>query len=117
MASIEINENSDGEVYTFLIKDEKTKAVEDLSGFTTAVMTILNKNGTTNYGSATTIAFGTKSAGEVTYTTDPADPYPSFGEGERVKHVIGQLKLTGTDRVTITRIIEIKLTRDLSTIS
>ncbi len=115
MTAIEVSESSDGEVYTFTIKQRTVNSVVNLTSYTGVTMDLISSDLATNYGTIT-MSFGTKSAGEVKYTTDTLDPYPSIPTGSKYVKLLGQVKITGTGLVTITDEFEITLVKDYSTI-
>lgn len=115
MTSIEVNEATDGEVYTFIIKEKSKNSVVDLTNYTGVTMTIVSNDLKTSHGSIT-LGFGTKASGEIEYTTDTADPYPAIPAGVKYVDLVGQLKITGSGIVSITEDIEIRQYKDYSSI-
>lgn len=116
MDTFNINEGSDGEIYTFIVKNEKTKAIIDLTNYTAVVLVLVRADRKVKYGSIT-VAFGTKASGEVKYTTASADPYPSIPLGVNNFGLIGQVKITGAGLTTITRSFPILLEKDYSALA
>lgn len=116
MTNIEVSESSDGEIYTFIIKQIGANTVVDLTNYTAATMDIVSRDLKTNHGTIT-LAFGTKASGEITYTTDTADPWPTIGVAVPHVNVLGQIKITGSGLVTITEEIEIRVTKDYALIT
>ena len=116
MVEIEVSEGSDNQVYPFVIKQRSQTTAEDLTNYTTAVMTLLSKDLKTNHGDIT-LAFGTKTAGEINYTTDTADPYPSIPARKKVIDLLGKIKITGSGLKEVTEEINIKYRKDYSTIT
>lgn len=118
MTAIEINESTDGEIYTFTLKNEDTKAAIDLTNYTAVTMTIVSKAGTTKHGTISFadpgMQFGTKASGIITYTTDTADPYPTIPAGVKELNLLGQIKITGTGLAAVSKDIEIKVVKDYS---
>ncbi len=116
MVEIEVSEGSDNQVYNFVVKQRGQTTAEDLTNYTGAVMTLVSKDLRTNHGDIT-LAFGTKTDGEITYTTDTADPYPTIPVRKKVIDLLGKIKITGTGLKDLTEEIIIKYRKDFSTIT
>ena len=116
MTEIEVSENSDGQIYQIIVKQRNSSTAEDLTNYTSAIMTLVSKDLQTNHGTIT-LAFGTKANGEITYTTDTADPYPAIPARRKKVNLLGQISITGSGLKELTDEIEIKYRKDFSTIT
>lgn len=114
--TLNINEGSVGEIYNIVVKNEKTKAIIDLTNYTSVFLILISTNGKTKYDTLT-VAFGTKTEGEVVYTTAATDSYPAIPAGRSNLPLIGQLKITGTDLDTLSRSFQIVLDTDYSVLA
>jgi len=115
MVEIEVSEGSDNQVYNFVVKQRGVSTAEDLTNYTSVIMTLVSKDLKTNHGDIT-LAFGTKANGEITYTTDTADPYPAIPIRKKVVDLLGKIKITGTGLKELTEEIIIKYRKDYSSI-
>ncbi len=115
MTSVDIFENSDGELYLFTIYQKGNTTAEDLSSYTAVSMELVTPNLLTNYGTIS-MSFNDKPNGVVAYTTDTLDPFPAIPSGSESINLLGQIIITGSGLKTLTFFIDIKYHRDLSTI-
>lgn len=116
MTFIEVMEGSDGEEYNFTVKLDGATTGQDLSSYTAVTMAVVSKDLKTVHANLT-LAFVSKAAGTIKYTTDTADAYPAIPRGKSHVDLLGQVKITGTGLKTITRDIEIRYHRDYSAIA
>lgn len=112
-AEIRVAEASDGINHLIIITQEGLSTPENLTGYTSAIMTITELDRITVVATIT-LAITDAVNGQITYTTSIAHSLPTVTAGEIELQKKAQIKITGTNLKDITKLIDFYIDNDIS---
>lgn len=113
MADIEVAESSDGVIHRFTIYQKDSNVAENLTGYTTATMTIKSLDLTSTIATLT-ISITDAANGIITYTTSVSHALPAITIPDLYKDYTAIIKITGSSLKDITNIFSFRINNDLT---
>lgn len=114
--SIKIPEGSTGRQYDITIKQEGNTTADDLSSFTSVIMTVASFDEKTVYNSSISLTFVDKPNGIIRYTTDSGtDSLPMVPKRKSSLQLKGQITLSGSGIEDSTFVFPIEIMPKIAT--